>query len=88
MLKSLLDRFVSWVLNAAPFVAIGAYLAVEWMRKKNETLDAKIRFLELKRQEEQHAKEVSERLRGLSDSDIIDLATSKGSKMPEPKRTE
>lgn len=82
LVKSFLDSVVSKALNAAPFVAIGAWLAVQWMRSKNAALDAKILKLETEKQEAKNAQAIKAKFDGKSDSDVIDHAINSGSKVP------
>lgn len=90
MIQKLLNLFnetfskvVSWALQSAPFIAIGAYLAVQWMRSKNAVLDAKIRKLETEMQGAKNAQAIEDKFSGKSGSAIIDHAVDRGSKMPE-----
>lgn len=83
LLTSLFEKVVSLILNAAPFVAIGAYLAVQWARQKNAKLDQRIKELEGQKREAENAKAIDEKFAGSSDSDIIDHAINRGSKMHE-----
>jgi hypothetical protein len=78
----LVDSVVSKALSAAPFVAIGAWIAVQWMRSKNAALDAKILKLETEKQEAKNAQAIKEKFDGKSDSDVIDHAINSGSKVP------
>lgn len=83
LLTSLFDKLVNAILSAAPFVAIGAYLAVQWARAKNAKLDQKIRELESGKNEAIHEKAIDEKFAGSTDSDVIDHAINRGSKMHE-----
>lgn len=78
----MVDSVVSKALSAAPFVAIGAWIAVQWMRSKNAALDAKILKLETEKQEAKNAQAIKEKFDGKSDSDVIDHAINSGSKVP------
>lgn len=82
LVKNLVDSVVSKALSAAPFVAIGAWIAVQWMRSKNAALDAKILKLETEKQEAKNAQAIKEKFDGKSDSDVIDHAINSGSKVP------
>lgn len=82
LVKGFVDIFVSKALSAAPFVAIGAWIAVQWMRSKNAALDAKIMKLETEKQEARNAQAIKKKFDGKSDSDVIDHAVDSGSKVP------